>query len=92
MEHTEIYNLIDLDRYPLNDLAGPAGQQLIDQTRAALDREGSCSMHGFVHRSAVAEMAAEASTLLNLAYQGPTEVTPYFFNYDLGKRFNSRPS
>ena len=85
MEHSEIYNLIDLDRYPLNDLAGKAGQQLVDQTRAALDREGSCSMPGFVHRSAVAEMAVEASTLQNLAYQGPTEVTPYFFNYDLGK-------
>ncbi len=85
MEHTEIYNLIDLDRYPLDDLAGTAGQQLLDRTRASLDQEGSCSMHGFVHQSAVAEMAAEASTLLNLAYQGPTEVTPYFFNYDLGK-------
>ena len=85
MEHSEIYNFIDLDRYPLNDLAGTAGQQLVDQTRAALDQEGSFSMPGFVHRSAVAEMAAEASTLQNLAYQGPTEVTPYFFNYDLGK-------
>ena len=85
MEHSEIYNFIDLDRYPLNDLAGTAGQQLVDQTRAALDQEGSFSMPGFIHRSAVAEMAAEASTLQNLAYQGPTEVTPYFFNYDLGK-------
>ena len=85
MEHSEIYNFIDLDRYPLNDLAGTAGQQLVDQTRAALDQEGSCSMPGFIHRSAVAEMAAEANTLLSLAYQGPTEVTPYFFNYDLGK-------
>ncbi len=85
MENSAIYSLIDLDRYPLNDFAGTAGQRLIIQTRAALDQEGSCSMHGFVHQSAVAEMAAEASTLLNLAYQGPTEVTPYFFNYDLGK-------
>ncbi len=67
MEHSEIYNLIDLDRYPLNVLAGTAGQQLVDQTRAALDREGSCSMSGFVHQSAVAGMAAEASTLQNLA-------------------------
>ena len=85
MEHTEIYNIIDLDRYPLDDLAGTAGQKLIDQTRAALDQDGSCSMHGFVHQSAIAELVAEASTLLNLAYAGPTEVTPYFFNYDLGK-------
>lgn len=85
MEHTEIYDLIDLDRYPLDDLAGTAGQKLIDQTRAALDQEGSCSMPGFVDQSTVAEMAAEASNLQHLAYPGPTEVTPYFFNYDLGK-------
>jgi hypothetical protein len=85
MEHTEIYDLIDLDRYPLDDLAGTAGQKLIDQTRAALDQEGSCSMPGFVDQSTVAEMAAEASNLQHLAYPGPIEVTPYFFNYDLGK-------
>jgi len=85
MEHTEIYDLIDLDRYPLDDLTGTAGQKLIDQTRAALDQEGSCSMPGFVDQSTVAEMAAEASNLQHLAYPGPTEVTPYFFNYDLGK-------
>ncbi|GBF29563.1 hypothetical protein MnTg03_01136 [bacterium MnTg03] len=30
-------------------------------------------------------MAGEASKLQHLAYPGPTEVTPYFFNYDLGK-------
>jgi len=42
-------------------------------------------MPGFVDQSTVAEMAAEASALQHLAYPGPTEVTPYFFNYDLGK-------
>jgi hypothetical protein len=30
-------------------------------------------------------MAAEASSLEQLAYPGPTEVTPYFFNYNLGE-------
>ena len=85
MENSAIVNLIDLDRYPLNDLASPAGQQLIDQTRSALEQDGSCSMPGFVLQSAIAEMAAEASTLQHQAYAGPTEVTPYFFNYNLGK-------
>ncbi len=85
MEHSAIVNLIDLERYPVNDLAGAAGQRLINRMRFALDQDGSCSLPGFVHRSAVAEMAVEASTLQHLAYAGPTEVTPYFFNYDLGK-------
>jgi len=85
MENSEIYKFIDLDRYPLNDLAGTAGQRLIIQTRAALEQDGSCSMPGFVHQSVIAKMAVEASTLRHLAYAGPTEVTPYFFNYNLGK-------
>ena len=85
MENTAIYNFIDLDRYPISDLAGVAGQRLVEESRTALDQDGSCAMPGFVHRSTVAEMAAEASTLQHLAYPGPTEVTPYFFNYDLGK-------
>ncbi len=85
MENTAIYNFIDLDRYPINDLAGVAGQRLVEESRIALDQDGSCSMPGFVDQSTVAEMAAEASALQHLAYPGPTEVTPYFFNYDLGK-------
>lgn len=85
MENTAIYNFIDLDRYPINDLAGVAGQRLVEESRTALDRDGSCAMPGFVDQSTVAEMAAEASALQHLAYPGPTEVTPYFFNYDLGK-------
>ena len=85
MENSAIVNLIDLERYPLNDLAGAAGQRLINRTRFVLDQDGSCTLPGFVHQSAVAEMAVEASTLQHLAYPGPTEVTPYFFNYDLGK-------
>ena len=85
MENIAIYNFIDLDRYPINDLVGVAGQRLIEESRTALDQDGSCAMPGFVDQSTVAEMAAEASALQHLAYPGPTEVTPYFFNYDLGK-------
>jgi hypothetical protein len=85
MENPELYDLVDLDQYPINDLTGKAGKRLIAETKAALDQHGSCSMPGFVTPTAIAEMAAEASTLEHLAYPGPGEVSPYFFNYDLGK-------
>ena len=85
MEISQIYDLIDLERYPINDLAGEAGLRLIKETQAALEQDGSCSLRGFVHAAIIAEMAAEAATLQHLAYSGPTEVTPYFFNYDLGR-------
>jgi hypothetical protein len=84
MQTREIYEFIDLDRYPLNDLDGEAGQRLIAETQASLEKVGCCSLPGFVRQSVISKMASQASSLAHLAYSGPTEVTPYFFNYDLG--------
>ncbi len=84
MQTAEIVEFIDLDRYPLNDLDSATGQRLIAETQASLEKVGSCSLPGFVRQSVIAEMASQAGSLAHLAYVGPTEVTPYFFNYDLG--------
>jgi hypothetical protein len=83
MDNSAIYNLVDLNRYPINDLNGEAGQKLIGEIQFALSKYGSCTLPGFVPESIIAEMAAEAKTLQHLAYAGPTEVSPYFFNYNL---------
>jgi hypothetical protein len=85
MQNRDPYQLIDLDRYPLNDLDSDAGIQLVADTRVLLESIGSCSLPGFVPASVISNMAAEASSLEHLAYAGPTEVTPYFFNYKLGE-------
>ncbi len=85
MRNQDSYVLVDLDRYPLNDLDSQAGQQLIADTQASLEATGACSLPGFVRASVISEMAAQASSLEHLAYPGPTEVTPYFFNYKLGE-------
>ena len=85
MDQAAIYDLIDLDRYPLDNLSSQDGCQLIESLRASLNKNGSCSLAGFVGEAVIKQMAAEAETLQQLAYAGPTEVSPYFFNYDLGK-------
>jgi len=85
MWNQDPYQLVDLDRYPFNDLDGEAGMQLVADTRASLESTGACFLLGFVRASVISEMAAEASSLEHLAYAGPTEVTPYFFNYNLGE-------
>jgi hypothetical protein len=85
MRNQDPYQLVDLDRYPLNNLDSEAGTQLVADTRASLESIGSCSLPGFVRASVISDMAAEASSLEQLAYPGPTEVTPYFFNYNLGE-------
>jgi predicted 2-oxoglutarate/Fe(II)-dependent dioxygenase YbiX len=85
MSDQKVYEFIDLDRYPLDRLDSYAGQKLIAEIQNALESDGSCALPGFVHESVIAEMAAEADSLSQLAYSGPTEVTPYFFNYRLGE-------
>ncbi len=84
MQTREIVEFIDLDQYPLNELDSEAGQRLIAKTQESLEQLGSCSLPGFVRQSVISKMAEQASSLTHLAYSGPTEVTPYFFNYDLG--------
>ena len=85
MSDQKVYEFIDLDRYPLDRLDSYAGQKLIAEIQNALESDGSCALPGFVHESVIAEMAAEADSLSQLAYSGPAEVTPYFFNYRLGE-------
>lgn len=85
MKSQDIYEFIDLDRYPLDNLDSEAGLQLVGDTRASLERTGCCSLPGFVRAPLISKMAVEASSLEQLAYPGPTEVTPYFFNYKLGE-------
>ena len=40
--------LLDLDRYPLDDLEGPAAQNLIDRCRKELEHSGATSLEGLI--------------------------------------------
>ena len=83
MQLGDIHSLVDLDRYPLDDLDSERGQALVKSIQSDLDRTGSASLPGFLVPDAVKAMAAEAESLAHLAYAGPTRVSPYFFNYDI---------
>lgn len=76
-------NLVDLDRYPLDRLDSAECQAVIAKIQADLDCDGAASLPGFLRPEAITLVAYEAEALSPLAYQGPTEVSPYFFNYDL---------
>ena len=41
-------DVVDLTRYPVNDLASPGGQALVHACRADLDAKGVCSLPGFI--------------------------------------------
>lgn len=51
---------IDLRRYPIDDLATPAGRALIDDCRARMAEEGICLLPGFLTEEATTRIADEA--------------------------------
>jgi hypothetical protein len=78
-------HLINTQKYPLDRLSSSEAQSLIDETRAKLQQDGSCIFPEFVGTKALSEILEQAGEILHLAYPGPTEVSPYFFNYRLGE-------
>jgi hypothetical protein len=74
-------SLIDVSNYPVTALDSDAGRGLIARMRAKLDRDGACCLRNFLTDDAVEHLADEARSLAPLAYPGPTQASPYFFNY-----------
>jgi len=77
--------IINTDLYPVDDLLSDAARSSVKRVRDSLDQDGSCTLPNFVTAQALTEMARQAISIAHLAYPGPTEVSPYFFNYQLGK-------
>jgi len=77
--------IINTDLYPLEQLSSVAARSWLDGIKASLKRVGSCTLANFVTREALDIMAQQANSIAHLAYPGPTEVSPYFFNYQLGE-------
>jgi hypothetical protein len=69
--------------YPLDCLDSTDRQALLKQVRTRLQQDGSCTLPDFISTDVLQKMAAKAHSITHLAYLGPTEVSPYFFNYRL---------
>ena len=80
--------IINYDLYPVDKLGTDSAYTWIADIKTRLDKEGSCLFPHFVKPEALSTMAQQARSIAHLAYPGPTEVSPYFFNYDLGKGEN----
>ena len=76
--------IINTTVYPVDNLSSAGARTWIAQLRARLDQDGSCTLPKFVTAPALTKMAQQALSIAHLAYPGPTEVSPYFFNYRLG--------
>lgn len=76
--------IINTEVYPVDNLSSATARNWIAQLRGRLDQDGACTLPNFVSAPVLAKMAQQAHSIAHLAYPGPTEVSPYFFNYQLG--------
>ncbi len=80
-----IAEYVDLERYPIADLKSPAARALIARMREEMANLSACCLRNFIRPEALEKLRGEAESLAHLAYGGPTEATPYFFNYRIGE-------
>jgi hypothetical protein len=75
---------IDLERYPVERLATPAGEALVRPCREQLARDGACELEAFLRPEATARMVAEAAALAPAAHRSGGKATPYLELPDAG--------
>ncbi len=71
-------DLVDLDRYPIGDLAVPAARRLVEECARALGDVGALSLPDFLTSDALAALAAEAAAVAPKAYEIAETHTVYF--------------
>jgi hypothetical protein len=79
---TSLAGVIDLDRYPIDDLQSSAGRELVDRCRSELERVGACDLEGFMHAGAAGSVAAWATGAMTRAYRTESEHNVYFSDLD----------
>ena len=71
-------DVVDLDRYPINDLDNDRGRAFVADCRAQLRRDGVCNLPGFVTAQAGTEMIRHAAELASVAHSTDNTHTIYF--------------
>ena len=64
----DVLGLIDLERYPINDLDGSAARAVIDDARHQIAKDGLAELPGFITQSGVAALVADADRLSERAH------------------------
>ena len=77
-------DLIDLERYPLNDLDSETGRSLVDQCRRSLQVKGAAKLDGFLRPDAIAQLIDEANALALQAFRNEDTHNVYFTEIDEG--------
>lgn len=70
-------SLVDLSRYPIDDLEKPAARALVARCRAQLSADGCCELPGFLTPEATERMVKESETLVGVSHHARGPITPY---------------
>ncbi|MGB0387240.1 MAG: HalD/BesD family halogenase [Ardenticatenaceae bacterium] len=76
--YNTVTDLIDLDRYPIQELGSEAAQALIADCQAELAQTGACVLPGFVKPEVAGVMVAEVQSLLPQAFENTQKHNVYF--------------
>ncbi|HEX9353985.1 MAG TPA: hypothetical protein VF933_09235 [Streptosporangiaceae bacterium] len=79
-----VADVVDLDRYPVDRLDSPAGQDLVARCRRELAIAGASVLDGFIRPAAVASVVDWAMTAMPKAYRTEAEHNVYFTDADPG--------
>ena len=74
----ELSNLLDLERYPLDDQASPARLAAVETARDALRREGCAVIPGLVRTAGLADLRAEILAAKDQTHFSTQVINPYF--------------
>ena len=72
MATTSLADAIDIERYPIQDLEGPAGRALVERCRSELAELGACGLPGFVRRDAAERIVDEVDDIRAQAFRTET--------------------
>jgi hypothetical protein len=79
-----LFDLVDLDRYPLADLSGPGGRSVIAEARGQLAAIGAAELPGFINPGGVSRLIEDAEQLSPRAHHSGGEGTAYLEFPDFG--------
>ena len=69
MSRLPLSEIVDLDRYPIDQLDSAAGEALVAEARAALTSVGACDLRGFLRPEAIDAAVASALSVRDKAYR-----------------------
>jgi hypothetical protein len=75
---TDLAQIVDLDRYPMDDLDSPAGADLLTFCRAQLEAVGACDLEGFLRPEVADAIAVEALASRDAGFRTDATHNIYF--------------